>query len=324
MRIHITPRWPGCIRAGAARVGTVALLLVLAAAHAAWAQQLEPRAYSASPTGVNFVGMGYTYSTGDVLFDPTLPFSDVRAQLNIAVPFCVRTFGLFGRAASAGLTTPVAWGSVEGNVAEERRRVERSGFGDVSMRLAVNLVGGPALSPREFATRKPATTLGASLVVTLPTGQYDSSKLINLGTNRWAFKPEVGLSHPWRRWWLEAYAGVWLFTTNDDFFGGQVRKQEPIGVVQGHVVRAFKTRVWAAFDATYYYGGETTLDGVHKTDLQSNSRAGVTLALPVMRSHSVKLGYARGVTARTGSKLETVAVAWQYFWFHREAAPAGR
>ena len=309
---------------GAAGTGALALVLALAVVRGAWAQQLEPRAYSSSPIGANFVGVGYAYSTGDVLFDPTLPFSDVSARLNIVIPFYVRTFGLFGRVASAGLTAPGAWGTVEGNVAEEYRSVNRSGLADASVRIAMNLVGDPALSLREFAARKPSTTLGASLMVTAPTGQYDSSKLINLGTNRWAFKPELGLSHPRGRWWLEAYAGVWLFTANNDFFGGQIREQDPIGVAQGHVVHSFKPRLWASFDATYYYGGETTLDGVHKADLQQNSRAGVTVALPVTRSHSLKLAYAKGTTARVGSKLDTFAFTWQYLWFDRQGAPAGR
>jgi hypothetical protein len=151
--------------------------------------------------------------------------------------------------------------------------------------------------------------------VSAPTGQYDPSKLINLGTNRWAFKPELGFSQPWRRWWLEAYAGVWLFTDNGDFFGGKRREQDPLGVAQAHLVRSFPSRIWAAFDATYYYGGETTVDGVANADRQKNSRIGVTLALPVVGTHSVKLAWAKGVTARVGSNLETLAVAWQYRWF---------
>jgi len=302
--------------------GALVLVLAFAVGPPASAQQLEPRAYAPSPTGANFVGVVYGYSTGDLLFDPTLPFSDVHARINSTGTFYVRTFGLFGRSASVTATLPYTWGTVDGNVGETYRRADRAGFADASLRIASNLMGSPALSPREFAARKPATTLGASLIVKAPVGEYDPSKLINIGTNRWTFKPEVGLSHPAGKWWLELYGGAWLSTTNHDFYGGQVKEQEPIGVGQVHVVYTIRPRTWAALDGTYYFGGATTVNDVHNADRQENSRLGATLALPVSGRHSLKLSYAKGATARVGSKMDTYAVAWQYFWFDRQAEAA--
>jgi hypothetical protein len=310
--VPVPTRAPGR-RAAAALVA--ALALALATPRAASAQQLEPRAYSPSPVGANFVGAGYAQSRGNVLFDPSLPFSDVSMRMNVTSAFYLRTFGVLGRQASAGLTVPYAWGTVEGNVSESYRRADRTGLSDLVVRLAVNLVGNPALAPREFAKRRQGTTLGASLVVTAPSGQYDPSKLVNLGTNRWAFKPELGVCQPIGRWWLEGYAGAWLYSDNPEFFGGHLREQDPIGVAQGHVVYTVRPRMWLALDGTWYWGGQTRLDGVRKADRQSNSRAGATVAVPVGRSHSLKAAYARGVTARVDSKLDTFAVLWQYFWF---------
>ncbi len=287
----------------------------------ALAQQLEPRAYSPSPVGANFVGVVYVNSSGDVVFDPSLPFSDVTANVNAAAAFYVRTFGLFGRSASVALTVPYVWGHVEGNVGEEFRRADRSGVGDSTLRLGVNLIGGPALSPREFAARKPVGTLGATLTVQAPTGQYYPSKLINIGTNRWSFKPELGLSKPIGKWWLEVYGGVWLFTTNTDFFGGQTRQQDPLYVAQGHVVYEFRPRMWLALDGTWYGGGATTVNGVANYDRQSTSRAGLTFSTPIGRGQSVKFGYGRGTSARIGSKLNTISVAWQYSWLSRPPTP---
>jgi hypothetical protein len=159
--------------------------------------------------------------------------------------------------------------------------------------------------------------LGASLIVKAPVGEYDSSKLINIGTNRWSFKPEVGASYPVGRWYLEAYGGAWLSTTNHDFYGGQVKSQDPIGVAQVHIVRTIKPRLWAALDGTYYFGGSTTVGGVHNADRQENSRIGATLALPVAGRHSLKLAYAKGATARVGSRLDTYLLGWQYYWFDK-------
>jgi hypothetical protein len=299
------------------RLGTA--LFLAATAAPAFAQQLEPRAYSPAPVGANFFGVAYANSSGDVVFDPSLPFTDVSANINAASPFYARTFGLFGRSASIGAVLPYAWGHVEGNVGETFRRAERSGFGDATLRLACNLIGTPALSPREFAARKPGTTLGASLAITAPTGEYDGSKLINIGTNRWAFKPELGFSQPLGRWWLDLYAGVWLFTTNHDFYGGQTRAQDPLVVVQGHVSYTFRPRLWLALAGTWYRGGETTVDGVASADRQENSRVGLTLAVPVTQDHSLKFGYAKGTSTRVGSKLDTISVAWQFVWFDRHA-----
>jgi hypothetical protein len=301
-------------------VSSALLLLALATASPASAQQLEPRAYSPAPVGVNFFGVAYANSSGDVVFDPSLPFSDVSANVNSAAPFYGRTFGMFGRLASLGGAQPYAWGSVEGNVGETFHRVTRSGLADATLRFACNLVGGPALSPPEFAKRKQGTMLGASLTITGPTGQYDPSKLINIGTNRWSFKPELGFSQPVGRWWFDLYAGVWLFTTNHNFYGGQTREQDPLVVVQGHVSYTFRPQLWLAFDSTWYRGGATTLNGIANADRQENSRVGLTLAVPVSRTHALKLGYARGATTRVGSKLDTISVAWQFFWFDRPAA----
>jgi hypothetical protein len=290
------------------------LLAALASGRAA-AQSLEPRAYSPNPVGANFALAAYAYQTGDVVFDASLPFSDVTADLNSASLGYVRTFGLFGRSASAALAVPYVWGSVEGNVQEEFRRVTRSGFADLQSRLSVNLLGGPALTPAEFAARPPATALGFTLVTVAPTGEYFPDRLINIGSNRWAFKTELGFSQPAGNWAFEAYAGSWFFTTNDDFFGGQVRTQKPIWAFQGHVSYTFRPRLWLAASATYYTGGETSLDGVPRADLQKNSRVSLTGSVPLGRRSSLKLFFARGATTSIGANFTTYSVAYQFLWF---------
>jgi Putative MetA-pathway of phenol degradation len=302
-------RQPGTSAAAFALTG-----LLLSAAAGGRAQELEPRAYSPNPTGANFVVLGYGHSKGDVVFDASLPVQNVEAKINTTSLLYGRTFGVLGRSASAGVALPYVWGSIEGEVAESFRRITRSGLADLRLRLAVNLVGGPAIGPRDFASRRPATTLGASLSLVAPTGQYDPAKLINLGSNRWSWKPELGLSHPRGRWVFELYGGAWFFTDNDNFYGGSRREQQPIGTLQGHVGYTFKPRLWLAGDATLYSGGRSTVDGVRKDDLQRNSRLGLTLALPVGRRHSIKFAWATGFTTRIGGDFDTLAMAWQYLW----------
>jgi hypothetical protein len=278
------------------------------------AQELEPRAYSPAPVGLNFALVGLGRSTGEVLTDPSLPIQDVEAKLDAAVAGYGRTFGLAGHQASFVVAAPYIRGDVSGNVFEAAQSVTRSGMGDLKLRLAVNLIGGEALSAREFMRRTPKTTLGASLSISAPTGQYDPDKLINLGTNRWAFKPEIGLTIPHDRWMFDLFAGVWLFTDNPDFFGGVHRSQDPMPTLQAHVSYTIRPRAWVALDSTYYFGGETSANGVDADDRKENSRVGLTLSLPAGKSHSFKLSWSEGATARLGSNFSTYGVAWQYSW----------
>jgi len=309
-------RPPGLLGPRSRRLLAGALLSVLGIGSAA-AQSLEPRAYSPNPVGANFALANYGYQTGDVVFDASIPLSDVSAKLNSGTLGYVRTFGLFGRSASAALAVPYVWGSVEGNVQEEFRRVTRSGFADLQSRLTVNLLGGPALTPGEFAARTPETTLGFTLVTVAPTGEYMPDKLINIGSNRWAFKTELGFSQPAGKWAFEAYAGAWFFTPNDDFFGGQRRTQEPIYAFQGHVSYTFRPRLWLAVSGTYYTGGETSLDGVPRLDLLKNSRLSVTGSVPLGRRQSLKVFYSRGATRSLGANFTTYSIAYQIAWFDR-------
>jgi len=293
----------------------LALGILFGSAGTVRAQQLEPRSYTPSPVGANFLGVVYLYSYGEAALDPSSPITNVYARVNTVAPYYGRTFGLSGRQATISLVMPYAWGNVHGDVFEVGHSVNRSGIADPQLRFSVNLFGGPALTPLEFARHKPETSLGASLTVIAPLGQYDPSRLINIGTNRWAFKPELGISQPFGDWAIEFYAGVWIFADNNDYFGGQVKRQDPLQSYQTHVVYTLRPRLWAAFDYTYYVGGATTVNGQAKNDRQENTRGGLTLSVPVTLHQSLKLTWAKGVSTRIGSSFETIGAAWQYLWF---------
>ncbi len=296
-----------------------AAIAVLGLAGSVFGQDLEPRAYSAAPVGTRFLVTGLGYSAGGVLLDPSVPIADVKAKIGLLAPGYLETFRLFGRTASLAFVLPYALGKMSGQVGEEvdRRTVTRSGFGDLRLRIAVNLLGNRALTPQEFARRRPATTLGVSLVTVMPTGQYDPARLINIGTNRWTFKPEFGMSHPMGKWVLDLAAGVWLFTDNPNFYGGQRRTQAPLWSTQGHVSYSFRPGLWLAADLTFYAGGRSRLNGVQKDDRQGNTRGGLTLAVPFAKAYALKFSWSSGVATRIGGKFTTYAVAFQYRWFSR-------
>jgi hypothetical protein len=281
------------------------------------AQQLEPRAYAPSPVGLNLLLAGDSVSTGDLSFDPSLPVTNGNANLNVAFAGYLRTLDLFGRSANLGFAVPYARGDVSGLYAGQYVAVHRSAFGDPSVRLAVNLYGAPAMTPREFAAYHEQTIVGVSLVVVAPLGAYDSTKLINVGSNRWAFKPQLGLSRALGPWTLEADFAVWLYTDNTDFWNGKLRHQDPIGALQLHAIYTIRPRMWVAVDSTYYNGGRTMINGKQNFDLQQNSRAGITLALPIGRQQSVKIAYSVGARTTIGGDFKTVGVSYQYLWANR-------
>src|SRR5262249_36185883 len=175
--------------------------------------------------------------------------------------------------------------------------------------------GHPALKPAEFAKRTDVLSGGVSLAVVAPTGQYDSGRFINIGTNRWAFKPDAGISYPIGNWFTEVAAGVWIFTDNDDFLLGHRRSQEPLAVYQLHAGYNFRPGLWLAADYGRYIGGRTSIDGAALQDEQHNSRVGLALALPIARGWSTKLAASKGTAIRVGGDYRIMSVAVQYRWF---------
>jgi hypothetical protein len=293
----------------------VAFLLVLAA-RLAGAQELEPRAYSPSPVGTTFVLGGFGRSEGGILFDPSLDIDNVQADLWIATAGVGHTFGLAGRQARVLAVLPAAWGTIAGTVGEQAQRQPLDGLADPRFKLTVGLAGMPAQTLAEFTRASRGTAIGASLTVAAPWGQYEGTQLVNLGYNRWAFKPEIGVSHPVGRWTLEGYAGVWAFTSNDAYFpANRSKRQDPVLALQGHVSYALPRRYWLAIDGTWFAGGETRVDGVPNPDLQRNTRLGVTLSVPVVGQHSVKVVYSTGTATRRGSDFDTFNATWQLVMF---------
>jgi hypothetical protein len=290
-----------------------AFIAALSVAAPAVAQEMEPRAYSASPAGATFLGVVATRSTGSILFDPTLPITDIEAAINGGILGVGATFDLFGKLALLAAAVPYAWGDISGRVFEEAREVTRSGFADTRVKLSVNLRGNDAMRLAEFAKTPRRTVLGTSLTVAAPTGQYDGTRLINLGNHRWAFKPEVGVSMPRGRWDFDAYAGAWLFTTNGNFFpGGALRTQDPLFALQGHVSYTVKPRLWLAANATWYAGGRSVVNDGAPSAAVNNSRLGVTASLPLGRRQSIKVSYGDGIIVRGGTNFRTLAVGWQW------------
>lgn len=279
-----------------------------------FATDIEPRSYSNIPVGLNFLLVGYSYMKGNVSFAPSVPVTNGKLETHSAVYAYVRSLDIWGKSGKVDIIIPQAWISGQAEFLGQQRNREIAGFADPLFRFYVNLYGAPALSMKEFANYQQDTIIGVSLAVTAPGGQYDPSKLVNVGTNRWSFKPEIGLSKQWGPLTTEFAAGVYVFTDNDQPFLGNTLEQDPIYNLQGHLIYSFGKGIWGAFDANYYTGGRTTKDHITADDLQQNWRVGGTLAFPISRHSSIKLNGSTTVFSRTGSNYDIVGIAWQYRW----------
>jgi hypothetical protein len=294
-------------------IASLATCTFLASQSAVRAQSIEPRSYSNAPVGVNFLIGGYAYTRGGISFD-TLPVTDPKLRTSSAVVGYARALDLWGTSGKFDVIVPYTWLSGSAIYQGDLVRREVNGFGDPLLRLSVNFFGAPALTLPEFRSYRQDLVVGASLQVSVPAGQYDDTKLVNLGTHRWFFKPEIGVSKALGPWTFEGQAAVTLFTTNNDFFNGNKRAQDPLYSLQGHAIYNFPSGIWASVDATYFAGGRTTLNGTLNSDLQQNWRVGATLALPVDVYNSIKLYASKGASARTGDSYDLLGVAWQYRW----------
>lgn len=301
------------------------LVLCLSLVSICDAQDLAPRAYIITPVHWNAVTLTYSFSDGGILFDNVVPITNATATLQVPVFSYFHSLNFFGRSANILVSLPYGVGHLQGTFIDNETKLYRSGLLDSIFRFSVSLKGGPAMSAEEFQSWQHKTILGVSLKVVAPTGQYNSTKLINNGSHRWAFKPEFGYSQRWGHWVLDAYGGVWFFTTNPEFWshnafspGTQTQSQAPIGAFEGHLSYDVKRRLWFSLDGNFWVGGRTSLNGIESANtLQKNSRIGGTASIPLTKHQSLKFSYSNGDYVRFGGNFQNLSVAWQYSWLGR-------
>jgi hypothetical protein len=277
------------------------------------AQELQPRAYFPAPVGVGFGGIGYGRISGGLLFDPSLPIDDAHVDANAWSAAVGYYFGTLGRTSQVLATLPYMTADITGKLSGQDEYRYRSGLADTSLRYSINLLGSPAMRVKEFMRYRQRTILGVSLTALAPSGQYDPKVLINIGTNRWAFKPEMGVSKNLGRWTLEGAFGAWLYKQNTRIAGGTVRTQSPLWSTQAHVVR-FVRRHWVAVDAVYFAGATAKVDGVKKSTNVANLRAGVTFGVFLTRRQAIRFNYFETFVSRIGGDTRGLGVAYQFLW----------
>jgi hypothetical protein len=300
----------------------LAAALVFCGQDVAWGQDLAPRTYVITPLHSNAIIFTYSYFSGSVLFDGAAPITGAVARINVPSFTYYHSLSFFGRSANFTASLPYGVGNFRGIVAGAEAHAYRSGLLDSAYRFSVNLKGGPSMPVGEFQKWRQKMLIGASLKIVAPTGQYDPTKLINWGNNRWAFKPEIGYSQRWGHWVVVGYAAAWFFTTNPEFFshnqffpGAQSQSENPVAAFEGHLSYDFKPRLWVSLDGNFWHGGETSLNGVpNSLTIEQNSRIGVTASFPITKRQSLKISYNNGAYINYGGNYQNLSVAWQYSW----------
>lgn len=298
--------------------GRILVLVCLGwcSAHTALAQNLVPRAYAITPVDSNVFIVNYSHLDGGLQFNGAVPITGATADVNVPVLSYYHSFDLLGRSANFNIALPYGFGEFKGTVADVPKSAYRDGFLDAVARLSVNLIGGPAMNPAEMTKWHQGVLLGASLEIVAPTGQYDPTRLVNWGNNRWGFKPEIGYSERWGHWVLDAYAAVWFFTANPDYYPGtRTLSEATVGAVEAHLSYDFRPGVWISLDANYWWGGETSINGLgNAATNQKNSRIGITAAFRITTHQSIKLSFSDGAYISYGGNYRNITVAWQYAW----------
>ena len=287
-----------------------------------FSQDLDPRAYSKIPINASTVITGIALTSGEVVTEPSMQIENIKANVQSTSIGVAHSFAFFGMTSQVLVAVPYSWAKVTGDVEDISEEVSRSGFSDLRFRFSVLFLGAPALDVKDISKLKQRNTiLGASINVAAPTGQFFSDKLINLGTNRWSFRPELAISQPiGKRFLFDFYTGVWFFTDNNSFFPGESKRtQDPLGTLQAHISYNISPFFWLALDATYYVGGNSYVNGQSDNNGQSNSRIGVTASIPTGKGSSLRLAASTGAIVRIGQNFDIYSIGWQKSWLTKKS-----
>lgn len=290
-------------------------LAVLLAPGQACAQFTDPHAYDNSPVGINQLELSYAYVHANASIDTSLIVAGAKFNLNQGTIDYTRYFGWLHRLMWVEAGMPVA--DLSGSISGTNIHGSTAGAGDSSYGLGVLLKGGPALNVAQFENYKPVTILGVTLTITAPTGSYEPDKILNLGSDRWAFRPEFAFSHPFgseQKWQLDAYANIDFYTDNTSYQGKQILRQEPLPGLEGHISYSFSDSIWASLDTRYSFQGTTFVNGVAQDNAQQNLILGSEMNISLNPRNSLVFAFAKALVHHNGPAAVGVSMKYDYTW----------
>ena len=281
----------------------------------AFSQDVEPRRWTPIPLGTHILGVGYSYTSGDVFFDPLLQAEDVKIKAHSLVVNFAQPIKIGNKLGSINVLLPFSTADWDGFLSGVPTGINRTGFADPILRASLILAGPPAGNAqeiRQYRLDNPTyTSFGISLAITFPLGEYFEDKLINLGNNRYVFRPQVGMIHYWGEWSFELTGSVFLYTRNPDFFNDAERDQRPTFAMQSHLVKQFRKGAWLSLGAGYGLGGESVINRQPNGDYRSNLLASASYSFMISQRQGLKLSYVRAEALQDiGSNTNNFIAAW--------------
>lgn len=268
----------------------------------AHAQEIEARAYSNAPIGINFV-------TGGIAQAKSGSYTLVTEAVSLT-----RIIDVFGQSGRISLLLPYAQLSGSGTAGGQSLNASAEGLSDPVVKISANLYGAPALSLDEFRHYQQDLIIGTSLAASIPWGKYNSEQMLNVGANRSLFQPAFGASQAIGPWRLELAGMATIYTSNTNFLGGNTLSQNPIYSSEGHVIYYFQNTAYISADATYFMGGQKYVNGIAINGSQENWRFGSTLSYPINKQNSIRLSGSKGVYSNTNTSYDALGISWQYRW----------
>ena len=266
------------------------------------AQEIEARAYSNAPIGINFVSGGIAQAKSG------------SYTLTTEAASLTRIINVFGQSGRISLLVPYAQISGTGSVRSQNMNASAEGLSDPVVKISANLYGAPALSLEEFNNYKQDLIIGTSLAASIPWGKYNSEQMINVGANRSLIQPAIGASQAVGPWRLELAGMATIYTSNTSFLGSNTLSQNPIYSSEAHAIYYFQNTAYISADATYFMGGQKYVNGTAISGSQENWRFGSTFSYPINKHNSIRLTGSKGVYSNTNTDYTALGISWQYRW----------
>ena len=266
------------------------------------AQEIEARAYSNAPIGINFVSGGIAQAKSG------------SYTLTTEAASLTRIINVFGQSGRISLLVPYAQISGTGSVRSQNMNASAEGLSDPVVKISANLYGAPALSLEEFNNYKQDLIIGTSLAASIPWGKYNSEQMINVGANRSLIQPAIGASQAVGPWRLELAGMATIYTSNTSFLGSNTLSQNPIYSSEAHAIYYFQNTAYISADATYFMGGQKYVNGTAISGSQENWRFGSTFSYPINKHNSIRLTGSKGVYSNTNTDYTALGISGQYRW----------
>nr|WP_255538580.1 transporter [Polynucleobacter sp. Tro8-14-1] len=266
------------------------------------AQEIEARAYSNAPIGINFISGGIALAKSG------------SYTLTTEATSLTRIINVFGQSGRISLLLPYAQLSGAGSLGPQNINASAEGLSDPIVKISANLYGAPALSLEEFNNYKQDLIIGTSLAASIPWGKYNSEQMLNVGANRSLIQPAIGVSQAIGSWRLELAGMATIYTNNTSFLGSNTLSQNPVYSSEAHAIYYFENTAYISADATYFMGGQKYVNGTAISGSQENWRFGSTFSYPINKRNSIRLTGSKGVYSNTNTDYTALGISWQYRW----------